>query len=261
MKNLLKALVAAAIIIPLLSSCNKGSDGDYPQYGDFVTVGVEPSDLYYFTLDNNKKVYPSDVSRIPTYSTKDKTGASKNGNRAFIYYSILDGKAVEGYHYSAALYYEIVDIQSKSVDTLGAGDVADDKFGDDKLTMESARITNGWLDIGYVLKASPDSKHKMTLLINPDNAPAEVPVGYQYFEFRQQAESLSGSQYTGKGNVSYRLGKYDPAITGKKGLYIRVNNINGGVKYEKLDYQVLKPSTSSAPKSSAKKVTQNIVAY
>ena len=238
MNKFLKFLFIAIAAVPFLASCSKNGDSDYPRYSAYMTLNTGPMGIgYYFTADNGKTYYPSDVSRIiPAYETVDDDDVSKDGKRVAVYYNLLNEEK-EGYDYNIALYF-IGDILSKTVEVAETEEEVTEA-GDDRLDIFNAAIQGEWLDIVFDI-LTYESTHKMTLLDNQtaDLEDIEVPEDYQYLEFRQKTESKK--QETGtlsRGIVSFKLGEYHPKTTGSKGLYIRIKSLNGDVVYKKLDYK------------------------
>ncbi|MEG2370843.1 MAG: NigD-like C-terminal domain-containing protein [Alistipes sp.] len=219
--------LALLAIVPLLQSCND-ADGDYPSLAALTTVQVPAGTSdYYFHLDNNKTVYPGDKSRIGAYDTTDK-----DGKRAIVYYSLLDQKK-EGFDYNATM-YDIVDVLTKKVEVATTAEEVK-PFGNDRINIKQVWISGGWLNILYVLETSGLKSHKISLIENKTaTAPAGMPADYTYLEFRQFADGDNvGRLYSNY--VCYKLDAYDPAVTGKKGFYIRVNGLGGNVSYLTVD--------------------------
>ncbi len=240
MNRFLKFIIAGMAIAPILAGCSK-DDGDYPGYYAYVTVNTDgPS--YYFTGDDGKTYYPGDVSRIiPPYKALDKDGVSTNGKRAYIRFNYLSTKK-DGFDYNIALYY-IEDIQSQVVKVAESEDDVN-AAGDGEMELSDSGISGGWLDILFRIETSRDATHKITLLDNKTvEAPSTMPEGYQYLEFRQSTTNM-GSGTLGYGIVSFKLDDtYNPAVTGKKGFYIRVRDLDGNVKYATIEYKA--PSQKS----------------
>ena len=60
----------AVLTAVFFSSCND-SDGDYASSWAFASAETLNSNDYYFVLDDNKTVYPSDKSRVAGYKPED----------------------------------------------------------------------------------------------------------------------------------------------------------------------------------------------
>ncbi len=238
MNRLLKFLMLSMAAAPLLVSCSMDADApgdyaDYPRYYAYVTVNVDGRS-YYFTGDDGKTYYPGDVKRIDMYETTDEYGDSKDGRRAFIRFNMMY-EPQSGYDYNVILYY-VEDILSKTVEVAATEDEVE-AAGDDRLRIEEAAFQGDWLDIIFEIETTPYSMHKMTLLDNRTiDAPAGMPADYQYLEFRQEAEDMTGGNIN-KGIASYKLGAYHPAATGMKGFYVRINNLDGNVEYVTIPYK------------------------
>ncbi len=239
MKKVLKPLLIAMAVAPLLASCMK-SNSDYPQDRKYVTV-ASTGLSYYFVGDDGTTYFPGDVSRF-------KYDASEtDGKRAIIWFTPLAEKK-EGFDMNIAL-YSVADLLSKSVETAETIEQAE-AAGNDQLAISDAAFQGDWLDIAFRIMISYDSKHHMTLLDNKTaTAPETTPADYQYLEFRQKAENMQIDESPGEGIVSYKLGAYHPALTGKKGFYIRIINLNGNVEYVKIDYKAPEEKAAMQPRN------------
>ena len=87
--------ITFAVLTAVFSSCND-SDGDYASSWAFASAETLNSNDYYFVLDDNKTVYPSDKSRVAGYKPEDD-------QRVIIFFNLLK-TGVEGYDYNIALY-------------------------------------------------------------------------------------------------------------------------------------------------------------
>ena len=88
-------ITLAVLTAVFFSSCND-SDGDYASSWAFASAETLNSNDYYFVLDDNKTVYPSDKSRVAGYKPEDD-------QRVIIFFNLLK-TGVEGYDYNIALY-------------------------------------------------------------------------------------------------------------------------------------------------------------
>ncbi len=229
MKKQFKLFFLLAIVVFSVTSCSKGAyEPDYPQWGAYVTVATDGV-KYSFIGDDGETYKPVDMSRVPYYNP-----ANKDGKRASIYFNVLR-TVQEKLNYEIAV-YELYDILSKEVEVVDTEEKLKE-VGDSPMSIGYIGINAQWLDIKFALMTVPSAMHKLTLcdntLVNP---PTDMPSNYQYLEFRQKPSGDLG-QYLADGNVAYELGDYHPTVTGKKGLYIRVNTIESGVKYFKVDYE------------------------
>lgn len=236
MEKMIKVVFTVMSVMSVCVSCNMDdNDYDEPQWSSYVTVATDDNS-FHFVGDGGEKVYPGDVSRIGGY---DKDG--KNGKRAYIFFNYLSNK-VEGYDYNVAL-YRVMDILSKEVEVAKTEEDINEA-GDDRLIIDYIKIRGEWLDINFSLMTENNAKHKITLLDNTLAVPpTDMPADYQYVELRQNAGGAHG-QYIGLGNVSYKLNGYHPSVTGKKGLYIRVNTVRSGIEYYKINYSMPEPHSA-----------------
>lgn len=227
LRYILPVLLAAV----LLSACDLDDNNDYPTHMALTTVHVsaETPSEYYFTLDNNKTIYPSDQSRIGAYDTKDK-----EGKRAIVYFSMLE-QPITGYDYSVAI-YDIDDVLTKAIETAETEEQLT-PFGNDRIAVESIWISGNWLNIYYCIptNGSGSTKHRISMVDNKlATPPADMPTGYTYLEFRHHADGDTQGQLA-QDYVSFKLDDYAPAVSGSKGLYIKVTPLTGPATYIKVE--------------------------
>lgn len=224
-----KQLLSPLLLLGLMISgtaCDK-VESDYPSYLSFVTVQVpeeSPAD-YYFLFDNQQKVWPGNKSRVMYNSNQ------KDGKRAIIYFDYLSQQQ-PGYDFNIDL-YSVMDILSKEVEV---AETTDDilELGDDRIGVSEACIRGGWLDIYYYFPTNGlgTSSHRLSLVDNHTaTPPADMPSDYIYLEFRQNADGDTSGLSMSRSYVSYRLGEYDPTVTGHKGICLRVAPHHGEVTY------------------------------
>lgn len=217
-----------------ITACDKG-ESDYPSYISFATVEIStrPSQNYFFVLDDGTTVYPSDTNRI-MYNAN-----GKNGNRAVIYYNFLTQPA-SGYDHNIAL-YDVVDITSKDIATAdSAGALL--TLGDAPVGIDEARISGDWLDVCCYYYSTQNttsaSDYKISLVDNRTvMPPADMPEGYTYLELRLKTNDTASGLGVRRSCISYRLGSYDPALTGSRGIYLKVLPPSGEPTYLQLDYE------------------------
>ena len=235
MKKLKWLLLSLLITFPFLQSCDKD---DQHRSLAMVTVKVINEGDYYFVSNRGNKIYPGDKSMIGSYKAED-------GKRAFIYFEELPEK-LEGYDYNIRL-YGIETILTKPV--IEMTEETRDSIGDDPISVSQASIHQGYLNIEFYVPA-----HYTSCMLNlvdnlteqeQEHEPEqkhEPDKDYTYLEFRANAEgSFSGPLV--RGYVCFELDNYDPSLTGKKGLEIRVNTVEGKVRYIKINASDLKIAT------------------
>ncbi len=176
---------------------------------------------YYFTLDNGKKMYPSDTTYIHNYTPMD-------GQRVFIYFQPLE-QAINGYDYNVQL-YRLENILTK--DIIPLTEQTADSIGDDRINATSMWITGNYLNIEYQLYTSnnPSKKHMLNLVINQTKSSSDNDTDYFDLEFRHNAYDDQGTTL-GWGVVSFRLDKIADQLDGKKALKVRFNSIYEGERY------------------------------
>lgn len=225
MKKIGLLLLTAFAVLPLLQSCNEKGENIL---GIMATVQPLSNGDYYFKLDNGKTAYPGDKSRVGNYEASE-------GQRVSVYYRLQD-KIAEGYDYNFKL-YEIQEILTKGPVTVRTQTELD-AMGDDMIDLIDAHISGGYLDIYYRIVTAEHSKHELNLIRNLVQGATTDEDGYTLVEFRHNAhETASGYYYYN--TVSFRLGDIDPAVTGSKGLCVRVKPITYDT--EEIVYKKYKP--------------------
>ncbi len=237
MKNILFRAFALVAALAIFGSCNNSSDNGpsakYVGYATLVTDGF----TYSFMDDAGENYYVANTQYLGDYSTTNSEGVSKDGNRVVIWYDYADVEPPMGFDHSLTM-FGIYDILSKDVEVATtATEVA--AAGDTQITVTSMNLSGNWLDIVFNAYTGPGFEHKLTLLDNQTvTPPADMPAGYTYLEFRHDdgnGDALSSATTIGEGYVSYRLSdKYNPAISGSGGLYIRIQG-QDMVLYQKID--------------------------
>lgn len=231
-KLFLLATVAAA---PLLQSCNdskvEGADSMA-----LVTI-LNPGGIsagYYFKADNGQTLYPAQFAvATGSYNPDD-------GQRAFIYYSLLEEKS-QKYDYNIKL-YGLSEILTKEVESMDPGN--EEEFGDDPITLVQldngngydCLISGGYITLSFKINALAQEGHKISLVRNStDDNTAESD--YTLLELRHKSDKMSSEGSRRTSMASFKLNGYDPVITGKKGLKIRIKDFNENIEYVQIDYQ------------------------
>lgn len=221
-------LLFAALGMVLFVACND-SDGDYPQRSAFATVKTLENNDYYFVLDDQTTIYPSDKSRIGSYNAKDD-------QRVIIAFTLLrDG--IDGYDYNMAIYliqniYSGETVVIKTQDELEA-------LADDQTSYLGANIEGDFLNVGVGFSASDLKKHQFKLVLN--EVPAEevqdsdISDKYQTLELRRDANGDNGGYNYENLYVSFKLDEFKEQLDGKQGIILRVNTRFNGVKLIAID--------------------------
>ena len=239
MKKLKFITLTLAIIItlPMLQSCL--DDNDHQSRSLVIsTINQisEDSKEFYFTLDDGKKMYPSNSQG---WNNEDWV----EGQRAFVIFNELE-EPVNGYDLNIQV-KGINPILTKDIVTMGEDDNDEEKIGDDKINTTYMWINkdNKYLTIEfqYYGTHSEDKKHFLNLVINDkeETAPTadegNAEDEYINLEFRHNSERDS-PDHLGEGYVSFKLDKIEEQIEGKKGLNIRVRTLYDGIKNYKVQF-------------------------
>lgn len=221
---ILTALAAAAF-----TSCND-SEGDYPDYGQFVSVYPLPSNDFYFKTDSGKTLYPGDKTRIGGYHA----GAEKTpAQRAVIYYDLLDQKA-EGYDYNIQPYvlYDIYTNAAKIVTTTEELE----KLANDKTSFGERELSSEFFTLEVAYPVIDNSKHTFDLIVD-DTDPAKKPIneGYLDLQLRHNAGDDTGGRDR-KFYISFDLSALKERLEGKKGITVSILTQGNGVQNIRVDF-------------------------
>lgn len=230
-------ILAVTAVVPFLQSCLDDDNGPTESLViSTINVPNPDSKEFYFTLDDGKKMFPSDTRGLGDYKPTD-------GQRAFVIFNQLEEKA-QGYDYNIQI-RRIENILTKDIVKLGEGENTEEKLGDDKInatymwiTQDSKYLT---IEFQYYGTNNKDKKHFLNLVINdPIVEPTEdTENDYLVLEFRHNEEG-DNPERLDEGYVSFKLDKIKELAKGKKGLKIRVNTIYKGVEYYTKDFPIQK---------------------
>lgn len=227
MKKLHLFLPAALLIAVLAVACDDDHTSDYPTEAAMITLRTIDESApekapYYILFDNGQKGYPSE-----TYVTGYKPD---DGQRAIVSYRPVERKP-EGYDLGMRI-YNIDEVLTKEVVRLTEENI--DEVGDDRIDILNAWVSGGYCNILFRFVTNGSERHLLNLIENTTSAPDAPQDGYTDLEFRQNAFGDT-SGYLYRGYVSFRLGDYDPAATGGKGVRIRYTALDGKEETLKLE--------------------------
>ena len=219
-------IVLAVLTATFFASCND-SDGDYASSWAFASVKTLANNDYYFILDDEKTVYPSDKSRVGAYNAEDD-------KRTIIFFNLLKN-SVTGYDYNIALYgiREIYTGQTRIVTTQEEVDALPDA----QTSYFGSRLSSNYLNVGIGFNAADLSKHKFLLVRNDVTAidPDNKKEGYLNLELRHDADGdTSGYSYDDR-YVSFKLDEFKEDLEGKSGIILRMNTRQNNVVYIQID--------------------------
>ncbi len=204
---------------PLFYSC-LDEDDKVPYYA-MATVKVIEGKDYYFALDNGKKMYPSDTTRIHDYKVTD-------GQRAIAWFDKL-AEVKTGYDYNITL-RGISDVLTKNIIPLT--EETADSIGDNRISIynREAWVAQGYLTIRFYFMGTynPSQPHMLNLVQN-ETVEYEDD-GYIHLEFRHNAYDDPRDRLM-HGYVSFKLDKIAEEMKTAKGLKIRVKTIEQGEKF------------------------------
>lgn len=209
------------LIIPFLQSCLNDSES-WPEGTNLAIATVRIKETteqhnFYFLLDNNKTINP--------VTLKHKDYKAIEGQRAFVYFGMIDNKSVisdENYDYNANIFY-IENILTK--DIISLSEVDKDSIGNDLLDITKVWIAQGYLNVEcryYSLNS--DNKHLLNMVYH------EVDdEGYICLEFKHNAFHDYGT-YARNGLISFKLDNVMNEMTSAKGIKIYTNTYHYGIQ-------------------------------
>ncbi len=187
------------------------------------TTKLIEGNRYYFDIDDNEKMLPNDTSSIQDYKAID-------GQRAFIYFSLLD-KKISGYDYNAKVIH-IENILTKNIIPLT--EETADSIGDDRINITNMWLGGEHLNIEFQLMGTLSSqKPHMVNLVQKQMATNNNIDEYIELEFRHNAHNDPPNQLR-NGIVSFRLKNIN--VNNYKGIKIRTNTIYDGIKYYTINF-------------------------
>lgn len=233
-------IFAIMAVIPALQSCMDNDDNP----ADLLVIGTinkmdQDSKEFYFTLDDGKKMYPSNALN---WSYKDYA----EGQRAFVIFNKVE-EPVSGYDYNIQI-KQINEVLTKDIVIMDNEENNEEKIGDDKINATYMWINHNkrylTIEFQYYGTHNTDKKHFLNLVVNH---PTPSPLAdennekdeFINLEFRHNSEG-DYPQTLGEGYVSFKLDKIKDQMEGKKGLKIRVNTLYNGIK----TYEVEFPETA-----------------
>ena len=154
---------------------------------------------------------------------------------------VLCTAVIAGYFYSVYSGQSFENME-KDAGIIGQGV---ENFGEDPI--EVAKINNvydclisgGYLTLTYNIYATLQGEtHKISLVRNTHDTDTEEPE-YTMLELRHKAEASIEDAGKRSGVVSFKLGEYDPAVTNKKGILLRVKHLDESEteEYIKINYE------------------------
>lgn len=203
-------------------SCLNDDDVDVADYVAIATTRIIPADdgvqgSYFFELDNEKTLTPV-INNASSYTAVE-------GQRVILQYDI-ESTATAGYDYGIEL-FNITEILTKDIETLTAEN--EDEIGNDVVTIakDYSQMAAGYLNLQI---SYPAGSSKATIhLVENTITPAEDSE-YTVLELRLNNPNSGSDSSTQNlsGLVCFKLGDYNPTITGKQGVKIIAKATNAG---------------------------------
>lgn len=223
MKPLKKSLLFFLSLLFAITfiSCNKDDNNDYIDASAWATVSVKENKDFFFILDDGKTMFPV-KNDIPGYDAKD-------GSRCYVYFNFKE-KTVPGYDYNIWI-REIYNILTKNI--IDITPEKEDSVGNDKVNIyiDDVSIVGDYINIPFLFPLGPHDA--VISLVHNQERP--VLDDYVSLELRLNNDSLSYTGKLSKGLVSFKLDKYNPAKSEKKGINLIVNTLDYGEKEYKIN--------------------------
>ena len=149
MKKLKTTFVTFLLLLttmPMLQSClDDDWNGSAASSLAIGTVRIVDGKDYYFALDEGTKMFPGDTTRVNNYALVE-------GQRAFVYFNLLDEK-VDGYDYNAQINH-VENILTKDIYFMPAEKA--DSIGDDRINITNMWIADNYLNIQNAYDDEPN---------------------------------------------------------------------------------------------------------
>lgn len=218
----------AAVAAITFSSCNDDKEGDYASAITLGTVhSMGMSSDYYLLLDDGKRAYPSDKSRIGSFTPN-------TGDRVVFTYNTLNTPA-EGFDMNIALY---------AVAKVTLGDTATviseeelEALGKGKATpYQWCPTTRNYFNMSLIFNASDAKKHTFTLVRNntPGYTPEKTETGYFNLELRHNTggdtQGTTVSEW-----LTFDLSEFTAELQDMEGIIVKFDTQNNDTQYFKFD--------------------------
>lgn len=235
----IKLALAAALVLPAMTSCLKDDGNNYPAYYSpnyVLTVKpIDKGDDFYLQLDDETTAKVTNLSKSP-FKEKEV--------RAFAYITEEDAehdgydKAVKVSWIDSILTKTPVDVTAVDTPAEGEGEDGQDTdqpvdYGDDGLDVLTESwvtvVEDGYLTIHFRTRSGYSSKHWLNLLVNTD------PSDPYLVEFRQKTEGDAFELR--EGFVAFRLKDILPDTEGETvNLTLKWKSVSGQTKTVEYKY-------------------------
>lgn len=214
--TVLFALVATFVF----QSCLDGEDSDVADYVAIATTHVIPGstsglDTFYFQLDNQKTLTPV-INKVKNFKAVE-------GQRVILQYDI-ESQATAGYDYGIEL-FNVTELLTKGIEVLTTEN--EEEIGNDPISISKdySQLAVGYLNlqISFLSGNTTATVHLVENTITPVE-----DVDYTVLELRLSNPGSEYSSSNSSGLVCFKLGDYDPMLTGKKGIKVLVKTTAEG---------------------------------
>lgn len=210
-----------SIGVLLHTSCSEESYETSDYYDPlYIALGSIKHDAHHtsFLLDNGDHLY--------AYTSEVNLTNSKDGERVLLHYSILETASNSEYDYNIKV-NNILPVLTKEVITNYDSTLLD-TIGNDPITLNSARIGGGYLNLDITHFWSEQEHPFNLILIDSTTSPL-------VFELRHHAKGSSDGAITAK-FASFNLKPFQEPSSNKLALILRYRHINGRIEEVALTY-------------------------
>lgn len=215
MKKLVKILLLVALVLPILSSCNKD---DAPKKSVLATILPYWNEVgFAIQMDNGETMYPSRV-RI-NYKAKEEA------QRAIILFS-ENSQPVAPFTYNVDI-YGITELETKEIEYVTSPDEELSKNG---IEIVDAYIGGGYLNIEYKVNIDPYSKNQSHIVSLVDNQIDGKPEYTTHFplelRFKRDHSLQDGRGQTYTNIACFYIGNYSLKNLDCEGYEIKFFDLN-----------------------------------
>ncbi len=223
MKKLSLLLLSIFSLIGL-SSCND-SDSDYPGYAYFVTVKAASESAYYFMMDDDKTIYPGNVSRIPNYKPVDN-------QRAILLFNLLN-EPMTGFNYNAEI-FDVQPIYSRDAEVMPQEDI--DQLANDGIEVYRGMYTPHYLTIPVTYSTTKTVKHEFYLVAAEEEVDSPEQSELFILELRHDAKGDQGGWPTEE-YISFKIDNLKTLMDDKAGIKLVSKSLSGSEQSQQIYFQ------------------------
>lgn len=215
MKKLVKILLFAALVLPVLVSCNKDDEPKKSVLGTILPYFNEVG--FAIQLDNGESMYPSRVH--VNYQPKE------SAQRAIIYFTENNTPAAP-FTYNVNI-HGITEIETKEIELVSS---SEEELSNDGIEIVEAYIGGGYINIEFKVNIDPYQKNQKHIVSLVDNQIGGEPKydGYYPLElrFKRDHSLMDGKGQTVSNLVCFYIGSYNIDRLGCNGYEIKFTGLD-----------------------------------